>query len=166
MPFDFSNFTLDNVDKIEIVRGAESAIYGTDAVAGVIQVFTHRGDTRAPAFSILRRRRHLLLRTRRRATQRSSRQIRLFRRRSYFHTDGQGPNQSFLNRTLSGNFGYTLSDKNQLRLSVRNNTSDAGIPGQTLITPPSLHTINDLEHLSRQRPLGFHHRHALAQRNF
>ena len=27
---DFSNFTLDNVDKIEVVRGAESAIYGTE----------------------------------------------------------------------------------------------------------------------------------------
>src|SRR5437868_14774017 len=27
-------------------------------------------------------------------------------------------------------------------------TGDAGIPGQTLITPPSLHTINDLENFS------------------
>jgi outer membrane cobalamin receptor len=49
---DFSNFTLDNIDKVEIVRGAESAIYGTDAVAGVIQVFTHRGTTRVPEFSV------------------------------------------------------------------------------------------------------------------
>ena len=45
---DFSNFTLDNIDKVEVVRGAESALYGTDAVAGVIQVFTHRGTTRTP----------------------------------------------------------------------------------------------------------------------
>jgi vitamin B12 transporter len=49
---DFSNFALDNIDKVEIVRGAESAIYGTDAVAGVIQVFTHRGETHVPAFSV------------------------------------------------------------------------------------------------------------------
>ncbi len=49
---DFSNFTLDNVDKVEIVRGAESAIYGTDAVAGVIQVITHRGTTRIPEVSV------------------------------------------------------------------------------------------------------------------
>ena len=41
--FDFSNFTLDNVDKIEIVHGASSALYGSDAMSGVIQIFTHRG---------------------------------------------------------------------------------------------------------------------------
>ena len=45
---DFANFTLDNIDKVEVVRGAESAIYGSDAVSGVIQVFTHRGTTRIP----------------------------------------------------------------------------------------------------------------------
>jgi len=48
---DFSNFTLDNIDKVEVVRGAESAL-GTDAVAGVIQVFTHSG-TRALRSSVL-----------------------------------------------------------------------------------------------------------------
>jgi len=45
---DYSNMALDNVDKIEVIHGAESAIYGSDAVAGVIQVFTHRGETRTP----------------------------------------------------------------------------------------------------------------------
>src|SRR5215469_9550058 len=49
---DFSNFTLDNVDKVEVVRGAESAIYGSDAVSGVVQVFTHRGTTRVPELSL------------------------------------------------------------------------------------------------------------------
>ena len=49
---DFSSLTLDNIDKIEIVRGAESAIYGTDAVSGVVQLFTHRGETRIPEASV------------------------------------------------------------------------------------------------------------------
>src|SRR6202011_120481 len=49
---DFSSVTLDNIDKVEIVRGAESAIYGTDAVSGVIQLFTHRGETRIPEVSV------------------------------------------------------------------------------------------------------------------
>jgi vitamin B12 transporter len=145
---DFSNFTLDNVDKIEVVRGAESAIYGTDAVAGVIQVFTHRGETRVPAFSIFGEGGTF-------SSGRGGAQLSGLLGKfdysgagSYFQTDGQGPNDSFRNRTLSGNFGYGFSDTNQLRLSVRNTASDAGIPGQTLITPPSLHTINDLENFS------------------
>jgi outer membrane cobalamin receptor len=35
--------------------------------------------------------------------------------------------------TLSGNFGWRFSDKNSLRWAVRNNASDAGQPGQTLL---------------------------------
>ena len=136
---DFSNLTLDNIDKIEIVRGAESAIYGTDAVSGVIQLFTHRGSTRIPEFSAFARRRRFLLRSRRRAAQRIARRIRLFRCCILSQTDGQGPNNDFLNRTLSGNFGYSFSDSNQLRLTLRNNSSIAGIPGQTVFEPPSLY---------------------------
>src|SRR5262249_35025615 len=54
---------------------------------------------------------------------------------SYFQTDGQGVNDAFLNRSFAGNFGYSFSDSNQLRLAVRSNVSDAGTPGQTLFGP-------------------------------
>ena len=41
--FDFSSLTTDNVERIEIVRGPASVLYGSDAVAGVVQVFTRHG---------------------------------------------------------------------------------------------------------------------------
>ncbi len=41
--FDFSSLTTDNVERIEVVRGPSSVLYGSDAVAGVVQVFTRRG---------------------------------------------------------------------------------------------------------------------------
>jgi vitamin B12 transporter len=41
--FDFSALTTDNVERIEIVRGPSSVLYGSDAVAGVVQIFTRRG---------------------------------------------------------------------------------------------------------------------------
>src|SRR6185436_6571651 len=41
--FDFGNLTTDNVDRIEVVAGPTSVLYGSDAVAGVVQVFTRRG---------------------------------------------------------------------------------------------------------------------------
>lgn len=146
--FDFSNFTLDNVDKVEVVRGAESALYGTDAVSGVVQVFTHRGETRVPAFSAFAEGGSF-------SSARGGAQLSGLLGRfdysgaaSYFTADGQGPNDSFRNRTVSGNFGYASSENNQLRLALRNTTSEAGIPGQTLLTPPSLHAINDLHNFS------------------
>jgi vitamin B12 transporter len=146
--FDFSNFTLDNLDKVEVVRGAESALYGTDAVSGVIQAFTHRGETRVPALSLFTEGGSF-------STVRGGAQLSgllgsfdYSGAASYFTSDGQGPNDSFRNRTISGNFGYAFSETSQLRLTLRNNTSQAGIPGQTLLTPPSLHQINDLHNFN------------------
>jgi vitamin B12 transporter len=135
---DFSSLTLDNIDKVEIVRGAESAIYGTDAVSGVIQLFTHRGTTRVPEFSIYGEGGSF---TSGRGGAQLSGLLGAFDysvAASYFGTDGQGPDDDFLNRTLSGNFGYSFSDTNQIRLTLRNNDSIAGIPGQTLFEPPNL----------------------------
>ncbi|MDQ2891413.1 MAG: TonB-dependent receptor [Gemmatimonadota bacterium] len=40
----FEHLSLDNVDRIEIVYGPSSALYGADAVSGVIQIFTKRGS--------------------------------------------------------------------------------------------------------------------------
>jgi len=135
---DFSSLTTENIDKVEIVRGAESAIYGSDAVSGVVQLFTHRGETRIPAFSLFSEGENL-------ASAHGGADLSGLLGRfdysaaaAYFQTDGQGPNDAFLNRTLSGNFGYSFSEANQLRLSLRNNTSDAGIPGPTLQSPPDL----------------------------
>lgn len=136
---DFSNLTLDNIDKVEVVRGAESAIYGTDAVSGVIQLFTHRGTTHTPEFSVFDEGGSF-------SSGRGGGQVSgllgsldYSGAAAYLQTSGQGPNDDFLNRTLSGNFGYRFSDATQLRVSLRNNSSEAGIPGQTVFTPTSLH---------------------------
>ena len=47
--FDFSHLTTDNIDRIEIVRGPASVLYGADAVTGIVQIFTRQGsgDSRA-----------------------------------------------------------------------------------------------------------------------
>ena len=47
--FDFSNLSVDNVERIEIVRGPQSTLYGTDAIGGVINVITKRGKGPATA---------------------------------------------------------------------------------------------------------------------
>ena len=143
---DFSVLTTDAIDKVEVVRGAESAIYGTDAVSGVVQLFTHRGSTRVPAVSVYAEGGSF-------STGNGGVQFSGLLGRfdysgaaSYFDTDGQRPNGKFINRTLSGNFGYAFSNNNQLRLSLRNNQTDAGIAGQTEFTPPSLYQQYD-QHL-------------------
>ena len=41
--YDFANLTTDNVERIEVVRGPTSVLYGSDAVTGVVQIFTRGG---------------------------------------------------------------------------------------------------------------------------
>jgi vitamin B12 transporter len=41
--FSFDNLTTDNIDRIEILRGPASALYGADAMTGVVQIFTRTG---------------------------------------------------------------------------------------------------------------------------
>ena len=40
---DLSGLTLDNIARIEVVRGPASVLYGSDAVTGVVQLFTKEG---------------------------------------------------------------------------------------------------------------------------
>jgi vitamin B12 transporter len=133
--FIFSNLTLDNVDKVEIVHGAESALYGSDAMAGVIQIVSHQGSTRIPELNLFAEGGGF-------SSARGGAQLSGLLGKfdysaagSYFHTDGQGINDAFLNRSFAGNLGYSLSNSNQLRLTLRSTASFAGTPGQTLLGP-------------------------------
>jgi vitamin B12 transporter len=145
---DFSNFTLDNVDKVEVVHGAESALYGTDAMSGVVQIVSHRGTTRVPEINLFSEGGSF-------SSARGGAQVSgLFGRvdysaaGSYFHTDGQGINDADLNRGFAGNIGYSFSDTNQVHLTVRSNASFAGAPGQTLLFPADPSAFYDLQQFS------------------
>jgi vitamin B12 transporter len=147
----YTNLTLDNVDKVELVHGAESALYGSDAMSGVIQIVSHQGSTRIPEINLFAEGGGF-------SSARGGAQISGLLNKfdysvagSYFHTDGQGINDAFLNRSFAGNLGYSFSDSNQLRLTIRSTASYAGTPGQTLfaaIFPPDPTAFDDERQLS------------------
>jgi len=41
--FDWGNLSTSDIERIEIVRGPQSSLYGADAMGGVIQIFTRKG---------------------------------------------------------------------------------------------------------------------------
>jgi vitamin B12 transporter len=44
--FDIRNISIDNVERIEILKGSQSTLYGSDAMAGVINIITKKGGAK------------------------------------------------------------------------------------------------------------------------
>lgn len=42
--FDWADMTTDGIERIEILRGPQSALYGSEALGGVVSIYTRRGD--------------------------------------------------------------------------------------------------------------------------
>ncbi len=52
-PAPFQDFPIDQVERIEVVRGPRSSLYGSEAIGGVIQIFTRKGGgALAPRLSV------------------------------------------------------------------------------------------------------------------
>ena len=46
--YDFGSLTTDNVERIEVLRGPASVLYGSDAITGVVQIVTRQRRRGAP----------------------------------------------------------------------------------------------------------------------
>lgn len=164
---DFSDFTIEHIDKIEIVHGASSALYGSDAMAGVIQIFTHRGTTTTPQLTLEGDGGTF-------GTGHGNGELSGILGKfdysaaaGYFSTNGQGPQDYFRDGTASANIGWKFSDTDSLHLTLRNNSSDAGQPGQTLLpggsTPGESSDIHDFAaNLAWNFSTGPHWQHQLS----
>src|SRR5450830_62088 len=49
----FENIPLEQIEKIEILRGPATSLYGQDAVGGVIQIFTKKGTDKTNVYASL-----------------------------------------------------------------------------------------------------------------
>jgi outer membrane cobalamin receptor len=130
--FNFANLSASSIDRIEIVRGPQSALFGSDAMAGVIQIFTRRGKSEG-----LEPRPFVAAEGGSNSTFRyeagiEGRGERLDYAASFarYDTDNAVLNGSFNNAAVSGNVGLRLARKGRLRMVFRSGAGRAGVPGQ------------------------------------
>lgn len=113
--FDITNLTTDNLDRVEILRGAGGSLYGSQAIGGVVNLITQEGEG-APKFSVLSEGGN-------RATQRqvvtangSEGKLNYSGALSYFSTQGfQKANDNSDNLSGAARVDYHLDEKTTLR---------------------------------------------------
>jgi vitamin B12 transporter len=130
---EFANIDTAGIDKIEVLREPNSALYGSDALAGVVSLTTARGSTFYP----------LLTYAGDGGNFNSFRQVGTvsgaFRHFDYYsafaRTDSRNnfPNDAFHNSTYAGNFGWTPNTANDLRFTVRHLSQAADQPNAILL---------------------------------
>jgi len=138
--FNFSNLTTDFVERIEVVRGAQSALFGSDAMASVVQLISKR-----PARGIS----HPTILASGEAgsydSRRGSASIgvgggkwdgSLHAGRQ--HTANRVPNNEFDNTTIAGNGGVMPSSNMSVRLVGRTEFGRTGVAGATAFGRPDL----------------------------
>ena len=134
---DLENLTTGNVDRIEILRGPQSTLYGSDAMAGVIQIFTRRGQ--GPASAELKF---------------EGGSFQTYRENFGLHgaggrfdysldysrqdSDGITGNDEFRQNVFSARTGFRLNGKTEISAFGRAYDSHAGIPFDAFLQPAPL----------------------------
>src|SRR5258708_1077424 len=145
--FDMANLTTDNLDRVEVLRGAGGSLYGSQAIGGVINLLSQEGEGPPTA--------SLLSEGGNRAT---SRQVGTVSGAegnlgysgavSYFSTEGFRPvNDNSDNLSLNGRVDYHLGDDTVLPGFARYIASNVSLPNLNVFSgsalDPTAHQRNE-----------------------
>ena len=124
----FANLSSVGINRIEVLRQPNSALYGSDALAGVVSLSTARGSTPLPLltyavdggnFGLLRH-----------ETSLSGAHARLDFYTGFARLDTRNnlENNAFHNSTVAGNYGFTPDSRTDLRVTFRHLGVSGGQP--------------------------------------
>jgi outer membrane cobalamin receptor len=141
--FDFGVVPMYQVDRLEVFRGPQSVLYGSDAMTSVVQMFSATGSTTTPllrfgadggTFSSARGYASL-------AGAWRWLDYNLFADQA--NTEGQGVNDAYSNSEQGANLGFALGEHALFRLRTRHSNSRSGVQSawdyndQELLAPDS-----------------------------
>ncbi|MBW2475042.1 MAG: TonB-dependent receptor, partial [Deltaproteobacteria bacterium] len=127
---------LNEIDRIEVLRGAASALYGSNALGGVINIIT-RSPKESPSTQVAWTEGE---RNTRIVNGSTSRQVGNFRYRlgaGSQESDGYRKNSDYDQYTVNGLFGYSLAADVDLELSAYHLDYDSSIPGSEPYPSPN-----------------------------
>jgi len=161
---DLSDISLDNIERIEVIRGPQSTLYGADAIGGVINIITKRGRGAPSAFIDL-----------------EAGNYDTFRERigvsgalgpwsfslgvSRLDFGGQFQNEEHSLTSVNGRIAYALPNRGEIALTARYSDAQRGIPFRTVFPDADLNREQDdrfaLVSLEWRQPWAAWYEHAL-----
>lgn len=126
--FDFAQLSNSGVGKLEVLRGSNSVLYGSDALGGVVNVTSEHGETPEPQlqysvdggnFGTLHQDVSL---------GGVFHSFDYFSDFSRFDTRGSFPNDYFHNATVNANVGYQINPSTSIRATIRHIATGLGSP--------------------------------------
>jgi outer membrane cobalamin receptor len=166
--FDFGTLPLTEADHLEFLRGAQSTLYGSDAMTSVVQVWTRTGNTQTPEvrfgadggnFGTANGDASL-------SGARGRFDYNLFG--DQLNTNGQGVNNAYSDSLVGANVGVALTNQVSLRVHLRHSNSHTGVSGEwnfngTPLIPPDpsewsqLNSLIGSAELTVNAPSGWQH---------
>jgi vitamin B12 transporter len=130
--YNFANLSTAGIDRIEVVRGPQSALFGSDAVAGVVQIFTRRGtgEGLAPKPSALIEGGTFSTFRYGAGIEGKGDRLDYAAWFSRLDTDNDVLNGSFNDETVTANLGLRTSANSEMRAVFRSEAGRTGVPGQ------------------------------------
>jgi len=128
--FDFGVVPMARSERLEFLRGAQSTLYGSDAMTSVVQTFSQTGTRSTPELrfgadggNFYTAHGYVSL-------------AGVYRRFDYnafvdqFNTEGSGPNDDYSNSLQGTNLGLRLNNRASLRVRVRHSNNRTGVQGE------------------------------------
>jgi vitamin B12 transporter len=128
--YDFGTLPLFEADRLEFLRGAQSTLYGSDAMTSVVQVWGRTGSTPVPELRLGAGGGNF-------GTENGYASLAgAYERFDYnvfgnqFNTSGSGPNDDYSNSLEGANLGAKLNGRASLRVRMRHDNSVAGVQNE------------------------------------
>jgi vitamin B12 transporter len=128
--FDFGTLPLTEANRMEFLRGAQSTLYGSDAMTSVVQVWTRAGSTPTPEFRFGADGGNFSTANGYASLSGANARFDYNLFSDQFNTNGEGINNANSDSLEGVNTGVALSDQVSLRLHLRHSNSHTGLPGE------------------------------------
>jgi vitamin B12 transporter len=130
---EFANFATVGIRQIEVLREPNSALYGSDALAGVVSMTSARGTTKFPLLTYAGDGGNFTSYHNEVTASGVMRQFDYYGAFGRVDSRNNLPNDSFHNATYAGNFGWALNPVNDIRFTVRHLSVSGGQPNGILL---------------------------------